>query len=335
MVLTFLKRILYLILGLFFLWAFLMLVPRIHSAIFPNDHPIGYHYLWTTYAAVAVGLEKVIDLSPEVPDDLELLKDIEYKSVEGGAPLQVDICKSRDLANGAPLVILFHGGGWRKGHRADMLPLMMDFARRGYVTATVSYRLRRPYPECVEDACDAVDWFFEHGAEYGYDPDRVAIVGASAGAHLAMLAGYGWKYNGSTSGRHKVKAVVNIFGAADLTTDFGQKEDLVKSFMVKSYEEAPDLWKEASPINYINRHSPPTMTLHGTSDELVPVDQADLLKEKLENFGVPIEDHRYPLWPHAMVLVQRVYDHCMPMIDDFIRQYVDHPTPVTVELNTP
>jgi len=318
------KRVLYSLLLLLVLGCLLMLTPRAHGALFPDSPPVGYHFLWTSYLAITVGLEDLIDTKPAIPEDVEAIKDIEYKSVEDKS-LQLDIYKPKDIDEGAPLLIFVHGGSWKKGNRADMLALLLDFAQRGYITATVSYRLGS-YPQCVEDVSDAVNWFYDHGDDYGYDPDRIAIVGASAGAHLAMMAAYGWearKINQDTiESSRLVKAVVNIFGPVDLTTDFARKRPSIISLLGKTYDEAPELFQEASPIHYVHKGVPPTMIIHGTSDELVPNSQADQLKEKLDDAGVPYVDYRYPLWPHAMILVERVYDHCTPKMNDFLKKHL-------------
>jgi dipeptidyl aminopeptidase/acylaminoacyl peptidase len=115
---------------------------------------------------------------------------------------------------------------------------------------------------------------------------------------------------------------VNIFGPVDLTTDFGKHHPTATSFIGKSYEEAPELYREASPIVYVDKNSPPTMTIQGTSDELVPNSQADQLKQRLDSLGVPCVDYRFPLWPHAMIVVQRVYDYCLPKMNDFLDKYL-------------
>ena len=322
-----LKRVLYGFLLLLTVSSVLMLIPRGYGVLYPEKPPVGYHFLWTSYLAIAVGLEDIIDTSPETPEDIEVIKDIEYNNIDG-TPLQLDIYRQKNIATPAPLIVFLHGGGWVKGNRADMAVLLLEFAKRGYITATVSYRLRRPYPECVEDISDAVNWFFLHGDEYGYDPDRIALVGASAGAHLAMLASYGWKdkimNRDSAKSSRRIKAVVNIFGPVDMTTDFARNHSTATSFMARSYAEAPELYKEASPIEYLDKSSPPTMIIHGTSDELVPNSQADQLKGRLDSLGVPCVDYRFPLWPHAMILVQRVYDYCPPRMNDFFEGQKKH-----------
>ncbi|MEJ1242091.1 alpha/beta hydrolase [Chryseolinea sp. T2] len=321
------KRFSYGLLILLAISCLIMLIPRAYDALLPEKPPLGYHFLATSYLAIMIGLEDLIERTPVVPEDIDHIKNIDYKNINGES-LQLDFCKPKKLDRSAPLVVFLHGGGWKKGNRADMLPLMIDFTKEGYITATVSYRFG-PYPQCVEDISDVVNWFYNHGDEYGYDPDRIALVGASAGAHLAMMAGYGWKEKkrgnespDTVANKHHIKAIVNFFGPVDLTTDFGRNHPTAISFIGKTYAEAPELYLEASPLQYIDKNSPPTMTIQGTSDELVPNSQADQLKERLDSLGVPCVDYRFPLWPHAMILVQRVYDYSIPKMNGFFDQYL-------------
>jgi acetyl esterase/lipase len=278
------------------------------------------------YLALWVGLEELVNTAPLVPADVEEIKDIEYKNINGKS-LQLDLYKPANLQDPAPLLVFIHGGGWKSGKRSDYLIYLVDFARKGYVTATVSYRLLNdgPYPACAEDIRDAVGWFFRNGEKYGYDPDRIALIGGSAGGHLAMLGGYGWgETNGTADSiNHKIKAVVDIYGPADLTTDYARNHTLVTSFLARSYEEAPALYEEASPVHYLDKDDPPTLILHGTSDRLVPISQSDYLKVKLDSLGVPCEYFRLPLWPHTMDIVKRVNDYCQAKMNEFFRKYLD------------
>ncbi len=105
--------------------------------------------------------------------------------------------------------------------KSDTKNNQMKRPGQGCITATVSYRLLRDsiYPAAVEDVTDAVEWLSENGENFGYDTDRIALVGGSAGAHLAMLAGYGWENSRTDGGNpndtasvHRIKAVVDIYG---------------------------------------------------------------------------------------------------------------------------
>jgi acetyl esterase/lipase len=307
-----------------------MITPRIWSALNPGKPPVGYHFLTPTYAAIKLGLEKMIDRRPMVPSDIEAIKNIEYKNINGKS-LQLDIYKSKSLVQKAPLLVFIHGGGWKSGDRADYLVYLIAFARKGYVTATVSYRLLdiAPYPACAEDITDVVQWLFKNGDNYGYDPDRIALIGGSAGAHLAMLAGYGWKKNRMVTDSsavpaagHKIKAVVDIYGPTDLTTEFSRSNSTVTNFLAKTYDQAPELFLEASPIHYLNKNNPPTMILHGTSDQIVPISQSDQLKAGLDSLGVPIVYYKVPLWPHTMDAIERVNRFSEEKMTLFFEKYV-------------
>ena len=325
-----LRRILKTFLVIFLLFCILMVTPRIWSAMNPSKPPVGYIFELLDYLALGVGLEKLVNTTPAIPADIEEIKNIEYKNINGKS-LQLDIYKPKNINSAAPLLVFIHGGGWKGGNRADYLVYLIAYAKRGYVTATVSYRLLKdsPYPACIEDITDAVKWFFGNGDTYGYDPDRIALIGGSAGGHLAMLAAYGWGNSDnnadsirSTGAGHKIKAVVDIYGPYDLTTEYARNHPLVTSFIAHSYEEAPELYKEASPKQYIDKNDPPTLIFQGTSDNLVPVSQSDNLKAHLDSLGVPCVYYRLPFWPHAMDVVHRVNEYCQLKMEDFFNQYL-------------
>jgi acetyl esterase/lipase len=323
-----LRRILKTILVLFLLFCILMVTPRIWSVLNPLKPPVGYIFESLDYLALGVGLEKLVNTTPDIPADIEEIKNIEYKNINGKS-LQLDIYKQKTINSEAPLLVFIHGGGWKGGNRADYLVYLLAFARRGYVTATVSYRLLSdsPYPACAEDITDAVKWFFRNGETYGYDPDRIALIGGSAGAHLAMLGAYGWEKSDndadsikSAESVQKIKAVVDIYGPYDLTTEYARNHPLVTNFIAHSYEEAPELYREASPKQYIDKNDPPTLILQGTSDNLVPVSQSDNLQAHLDSLGVPCVYYRLPFWPHAMDIVLRVNEYCQLKMEDFFKQ---------------
>lgn len=324
------KRILFGLLFVFIFCSVLMVIPRTWSALNPEKPPVGYHFVAPTYLAIGIGLEKLINTTPDIPDNIEVFKNIEYKN-SNGKSLQLDIYKPKDVEESAPLLVFIHGGGWRSGERADYLIYLVDFAKRGYITATVSYRLLKdsPYPGCVEDIRDAVDWFYENGENYGYDPNRIALIGGSAGAHLALMTAYEW---GDTQTKtdsikipginYRIKAVVDIYGPVDLTTEYARNQSLVTSFIAHSYEDSPELYKEASPIQYLDKSDPPTMILHGTSDDLVPISQSDSLKSRLGSLGIPCVYYRLPLWPHTMDIAQRVNNFSQLKMNDFFEEYL-------------
>lgn len=324
------KKILYGLLILLLSLMVLMFIPRIWSALNPKKAPMGYYFATPTIVAVYSGLESLINKAPAVPEQVDAFKNIEYKNINGRS-LQMDIYKPKEMAKAAPLLVFIHGGGWRGGNRADYLVYLTHFAKLGYVTATISYRFLKeaPYPACVEDITDAVQFLYQNGEKYNYDPDRICLIGGSAGSHLAMLAAYGWKKAGiqadsaTTMGnKHKIKAVVEIYGPIDFTTEYARNHPTITGFMAHSYQEAPQLYVEASPITYVTRDTPPTLILHGTRDMLVPISQAELLKHKMDSLGVINVYRPVPGWPHTMDMVKRVNDYFKVTMGDFFDKYV-------------
>jgi len=308
-----------------------MVFPRVWSSLNPTKPPMGYYLTPVAYAAIWLGIEKLAELEPAVPANIEEIKDIEYKNINGKS-LQLDIYRPEKLDKPAPLLVFIHGGSWKSGKRSDYLVYLISYARKGYVTATVSYRLLKdgPYPACIEDITDALKWLHGNAENYGYDPSRIALIGGSAGAHLATLAAYGWNnpaHINDTSdlipGDQKVKAVVDIYGPVDLTTEYARNHPLITAFLARRWDEAPEIFREASPVNYLDKNDPPTLIFHGTSDKLVPASQSDMLKSKLDSLGVPCVLYRLPGWPHTMDIVLRVNEFCQKKMDEFFKLYLN------------
>jgi len=323
----FFKRILKGLMLTILLFCLLMLTPRTLGFLFPEKPPVGYHFENISLLALGTGIEKPANLEPEIPETIEEIKDLEYKKVNGKS-LQMDFYRPGNTGEPLPLLVFIHGGSWKSGKRSDYLVYLTSFAEKGYMTATVSYRLLRDsiYPAAMEDVTDALEWLFKNGKHYGYNPDRIALIGGSAGAHLAMLAGYGWGsstlQNDNAAPTHRIKAVVDIYGPVDLTTEYARNRRLVNAFIGHSYNEKPELYREASPVIYLSSSCPPTLILHGTSDTLVPVSQSDSLKSRLDALGVPCEYHRVPLWPHSMDIAKRVNDFSQRKMETFFEKYL-------------
>lgn len=112
-----------------------VVTPRVWSVLNPDKPPVGYHFMAPAYFAFWIGLEKLVNTAPQVPGDIEEIKDIEYKNINGKS-LQLDIYKPANIKDPAPLLVFIHRGGWKSGKRSDYLVYLVDFVKRGYVTAT-------------------------------------------------------------------------------------------------------------------------------------------------------------------------------------------------------
>lgn len=276
--------------------------------------PPGYpteNTLLAAYGLSQIGLVDLdlvdMDTAAPVPAGIVEETDIVY-GTGGGTDLALDLYSPADLTGPVPGIIFIHGGGWRSGKRQDYRLYTSRFARHGYVVATITYRLGAAgyFPNCVEDAKCAVRWMRANAAELNVDPDRIAVIGGSAGGHLAMMVGYSSDVpelegtGGHAGVSSAVQAVIDIYGPVDFTVYPERDHRLVTTFLQGTYEEKTETYVKASPITYVDADDPPTLIIHGTIDSLVPVTQSDLLAERFQALGKMYWYDRMDGWPHAM-----------------------------------
>ncbi|ORX08100.1 alpha/beta hydrolase [Mycolicibacillus trivialis] len=238
--------------------------------------------------------------------------DIPYS--EFGIRNQLDIWRRPDLdpAGRAPVLLQVHGGAWMVGSkRGQAHPLMSHLVERGWVCVSINYRLspRSTWPDHIIDVKRAIAWTKEHIAEYGGDPQWMAITGGSAGGHLSALAAVTPNLPefqpGFEDADTRVQAAVPFYGVYDMgRTDSAMHPLLVpalQSYVFKqSRRQFPDVYRSSSPISYVSEDAPPFFLLHGTNDTLVPVQQgrdfAARLREVSRN---PVVYAELPFAQHA------------------------------------
>lgn len=234
------------------------------------------------------------------------VKDVVYRVVEG-EELKLDILRPEGEGP-FPVVLMIHGGAWRGGKRSDMRPFAERFARAGYAAVSPSYRLcpKHVHPAQVHDVKAAVLWVKRNAAEHGFDPTRIGALGASAGAHLAMMLGVvapadglepqpeaGDAAKAATDGAKpidsRIQAVVNVVGPTDLGAEDipDVSKPLVRDFLGAAPLDKPELAANASPATFVTRDDAPILTFAGTRDPLIPPTQAWLLAEKMTEAGLP------------------------------------------------
>ena len=278
--------------------------------------PDGYSSNLTLKIAYATGSLELIETDFPLPENIHEYKDLVYKKVDGEI-LKLDIYHEKKITDSKPLIIFIHGGAWIKGDKHDYWSYLIPFAQKGYITATIQYRLSdvAKHPAQLEDVESAIAWLQENAEKFHIDNNKIALVGGSAGAHLAMLAAY-------TKPLLNIKGVVNLYGPSDLTTEYAIETESIHRLIGKSYEEAPELYREASPINFITANIPPTLTFQGTLDELVPYTQSDNLDKKIKEMGAISYYHELKGWPHTMDMSVKVNQYCQYYMDDFFQKYI-------------
>jgi acetyl esterase/lipase len=282
----------------------------------------------TIKIAYMLGMIKLIEEKFPVPDNIIEYKDIVYKKIDS-TNLKLDIYHLKTITKKEPLLIFIHGGGLTKGDKQDYLRYTVDFAQKGYVTATIQYRLadKVKFPGQLFEVKAAIKWLKRNADKYNIDSSKVALIGGSAGGHLAMMAGYtqGIKEltnDSDTITSSRVQAVVDLYGPADFTTKYAREHPISINMFGYTYAENPTIYKMSSPIKFISKDDPPTLIFQGTIDDLVPVSQSDSLTKKLKETGVPVEYHRLEGWPHTMDVEVGVNKYCQYYMNRFFEKYI-------------
>lgn len=195
-----------------------------------------------------------------------------------------------DGAGARPGVMFIHGGGWAHGSKAEYTEAAKRLARSGYVAATINYRLvpEVTYPKGVQDCVCALSYLRAHAAEYRLDPNRIAVMGYSAGGHLASLLGVATEAKehapDCAAGPTKPPAAI-ISGAGP--QDFRGRDDVpvIADFLGGTLAQVPDRYVSASPAAHVRPNLPPYLFISGTADWFVSVDQSRDMRDALVSTG--------------------------------------------------
>jgi acetyl esterase/lipase len=232
-----------------------------------------------------------------------------------GTALTMDVLTPKEGANGAAVVWVI-SGGWFSAHEAINPAPVEELLKRGYTVFAVVHGSQPRYtiPEIVTDMNRAVRFIRYHAADYQIDPDRIGITGGSAGGHLSLMQGTaGDKGNpdakdpiDKTSSR--IQAVACFFPPTDFLNygkpgenalgrgilqgfkppfDFHEQDPNTKVFRpITDEARILEIGRQISPANHVSADDPPTLIIHGDADVLVPIQQAELIIDKLKQAGV-------------------------------------------------
>ena len=213
--------------------------------------------------------------------------DVTYCTVDG-VDLKMDVYPASSPSGPAPAIVWVHGGGWTGGDKlGELANWLVPLSRAGFVGFSLNYRLAPLYkfPAMIEDVKCAIRSIRAHAADYGVNPDKIGVVGGSAGGHLVALLGTTDASAGFDVGQYmdqssRVQAVVDLFGPSDLSLLFPGKTGAERIF------GSFDLQK-ASPLTYVGASDPPFLILQGDKDTTVPPEQSKMLYDRLAGAGVP------------------------------------------------
>lgn len=230
--------------------------------------------------------KKTIPLS----DEAIILNDIAY----GSDQLQkMDVYLPKNRSADTKTIIYIHGGGWYMGDKNEIKEGAIYFQQQGFTFISLNYRLTRTtanyiHPAQVLDIGEAIALIISKNKEWNISDSKLAFWGGSAGSHLSLL--YAYKYNTNK----KIKAVISTAGPTDLSDPILINNtigglsvgDMITSYIGQTVSANPQAWHDASPINYINAASIPSLFIHGTIDSAVPYQQSEAAFQKLKSAGV-------------------------------------------------
>lgn len=224
--------------------------------------------------------------------DVEVRRGVVFSEAEG-RPLTLDIYRPRAPGGRRPAILQIHGGAWIVGFKEYQgIPLLTHLAANGWVGFNIDYRLSpaAAFPAHLIDVKRALAWIRAHADELGVDPDFVVVSGGSAGGHLAALvaltAGDPEYQPGFEAADTAVQAAVVFYGVFDLTNRRRRKPAAYRALlervvMKRPMDGDPDAYDRASPIQRIHADAPPLFIIHGSSDNLAPVQDARDFAEEL------------------------------------------------------
>ncbi len=266
-------------------------------------------------AAAQKPAEKKKERTVVFPDDIRVERDVAYLPADRKQKADLYFPLEMPKDQRLPAVIIIHGGGFNDGDkdRRREVNIGSHLARHGYVGMSIDYLLwskgiQKPtWPRNLQDAKTAVRWLRRNADRLGVDPDRIGVIGGSAGGNLAaMLAVTGPKDGLEPAGDDgtpaNVQCAVDLYGVSDLMNYHDMK------MFLKTREEDPESYRRASPVSYCDAGDAPVLLIHGTGDDVVDVSQSRTFAAALAKGGVEHELIEIPDAPHTFDLDYEPFD---------------------------
>jgi len=254
------------------------------------EQQLGKDYLKTTlkqeyfgrlYPFNLIDAFKGIDIG-----EIRYTPNIQFAAPDG-VPLRLNIYRPPQPGK-YPGIVVIHGGGWQSGSPETNANFSRYMAARGYTVFAITYRYApaHKFPAQLEDVRSALAFIQQHAAEYETDINRIALLGRSAGAQLAMLASY-------QQNPLPIRAVISYYGPSNLAQGYREPPTpdplnvryVLEAFLGGTPDQVPEQYAKASPINYFNRPIPPTLLVHGSRDHITRISFPRKLWQSLQAAG--------------------------------------------------
>jgi len=228
----------------------------------------------------------------------------------GDSDLHCDIYRPPAGTEKRMALVHFHGGGFARGSKETLAAKITPITSRGYVSIAAQYRLSgaAKWPAQIEDAKTHVRWVRANATSLGIDPARIAIVGYSAGGHIALFT--------ASQPATELAACIAFYPQTDIRP--------VASALMPPGSDAAAI-TAASPLAHIQAGYPPTIIFHGLSDVTIPPENSQHLLQTLRDAKVPSELHTFTGVPHEFDMHPEFAESCAALTDFFLDRQVLHP----------
>lgn len=271
-------------------------------------------------------------------DGLESHPDLVYAKY-GDRELALDLYRPKSAEGKVlPAIVCIHGGGWWQGNRLNHEKVAQALADRGFVTATISYRLsgEAPFPAQIQDCKAAVRFLRANAETYGIDPDHIGAIGLSAGGHLTALLGTSGGVEslegdgGNPEQSSAIQAAVPMGAQSDFNAEHIQtvkrsakpnpngKPNIWVQFLGGTPQEVPEQYALASPLTHLDAGDPPMHFITGELDN--DATHAGPFREKMDALEIPEDLTVIENAPHGFVGRQKFFDQAMDVAAEWFQQ---------------
>ena len=247
--------------------------------------------------------------------DVVVQRNVEFAKPDG-VPLTLDVYRPSS-AGPHPMLLQLYGGAWQRGSPDDNASFASYFASKGYVVVAADYRHAPEFtwPAQIQDVRVAVGWIIAHAGEYDGDRSRIAMIGRSAGAQLALVAAY-------QAGTPLVRAVASYYGPVDLAEGWREPprpdpldvRTILETYLGGTPDTVPARYHDASPVSYPRPQVPPTLLIYGARDHVVEARFGRQLNDRLQQSGaisvlleIPWAEHAFDALPNGLSSQMALY----------------------------